>query len=88
MLIEDEGETMLRPGDAAGFKAGVAERPSSDQSHRTRRACYLEIGTRAPRERAHYPDVDLESPSATQRHDSQYTHRSQASPIRLRGGTP
>ena len=23
-LIEDEGETVLRPGDAAGFKAGVA----------------------------------------------------------------
>jgi uncharacterized cupin superfamily protein len=52
-LIEDEGETVLRPGDAAGFKAGVANghhlvnRSNSD-------AVYLEIGTRTLRERAHF----------------------------------
>ena len=57
-LIEDEGETLLRPGDAAGFKAAVANshhlvnRSNSD-------AVYLEIGTRTPRERAHFSDVDL-----------------------------
>jgi len=57
-LIEDEGETVLRPGDAAGFKAGVANghhlvnRSNSD-------AVYLEIGTRTLRERAHLSDVDL-----------------------------
>jgi uncharacterized cupin superfamily protein len=57
-LIEDEGETVLRPGDAAGFKAGVANghhlvnRSNSD-------AVYLEIGTRTLRERAHFSDVDL-----------------------------
>src|SRR5262245_64055888 len=44
-LIEDGGEIVLRPGDAAGWKAGVADghhlinRSSSD-------AVYLEVGTR------------------------------------------
>jgi uncharacterized cupin superfamily protein len=59
VLIEDEGETLLRPGDAAGFKAGVAN--GHHLVNKTQRdAVYLEIGTRAPTERAHYPDVDLE----------------------------
>lgn len=57
-LVEDEGETLLKAGEAAGFKAGVANghrlvnRSSKD-------ALYLEIGTRAEHERAHYPDDDL-----------------------------
>jgi uncharacterized cupin superfamily protein len=59
VLIEDEGETLLRPGDAAGFKAGVAN-GHHIVNKTPRDAVYLEIGTRAPAERAHYPDVDLE----------------------------
>jgi uncharacterized cupin superfamily protein len=57
-LIEDGGATLLRAGDAAGFKAGAANghqlvnRSAAD-------ALYLEIGTRAARERVHYSDVDL-----------------------------
>ncbi len=58
VLIEDDGESVLRPGDAAGFKAGVANgHHLVNKSERD--ALYLEIGTRARRERAHYPDVDL-----------------------------
>jgi uncharacterized cupin superfamily protein len=58
VLIEDAGETLLRPGDAAGFKAGVANgHQLANKSARD--ALYLEIGTRAPTERSHYPDVDL-----------------------------
>jgi len=54
---EDEA-TVLRPGDAAGFKAGVAT--GHHLVNRSQRdAVYLEVGTRAKRERAHYPDVDL-----------------------------
>lgn len=57
-LIEDDGETLLRPGHAAGFKAGIANGHHlvnrSDQD-----ALYLEVGTRASTERAHYPDNDL-----------------------------
>ncbi|PLX37504.1 MAG: hypothetical protein C0606_04155 [Hyphomicrobiales bacterium] len=58
VLIEDAGETVLRPGDAAGFKAGVFD--GHHLVNRTDRdAVYLEIGTRAETERAHYPDDDL-----------------------------
>src|SRR6187455_3299562 len=58
VLHENDGETVLRPGDAAGFKAG------SGVAHclinRTDRdALYLEVGTRAKSERVHYPDVDF-----------------------------
>jgi uncharacterized cupin superfamily protein len=58
VLVEDAGETLLRPGDAAGFKAGVANGHHLVNKS-AREALYLEIGTRSPRERAHYPDVDL-----------------------------
>jgi uncharacterized cupin superfamily protein len=58
VLIEDGGETVLRPGDCAGFKAGV---PNGHHlvNKSQRDALYLEIGTRAAAERAQYPDVDL-----------------------------
>jgi uncharacterized cupin superfamily protein len=57
-LIEDGGETVLRPGDCAGFKAGVANgHHLVNKSQRD--ALYLEIGTRAAGELAHYPDADL-----------------------------
>jgi uncharacterized cupin superfamily protein len=58
VLHEDGGEVVLRPGDAAGFKAGVANghclinRTAND-------AVYLEIGSRARRERVEYPDIDM-----------------------------
>jgi uncharacterized cupin superfamily protein len=57
-LVEDDGETVLRPGDAAGFKA------NSGNGHcllnrGSRDALYLEVGTRAARERVHYPEDDL-----------------------------
>jgi uncharacterized cupin superfamily protein len=58
VLIEDDGETVLKPGDAAGFKA------NSPNGHHvvnksSRDAVYLEVGTRSKYERAHYPDVDM-----------------------------
>ncbi len=58
VLIEDAGETVLKPGDAAGFKANV--RNGHQLVNKSGRdAAYLEIGTRAKHERAEYPDVDL-----------------------------
>src|SRR5262249_41089400 len=58
VLIEDGGETVLKAGDAAAFKAN-----SGDGHHlvnrTTREALFLEIGTRSKRERVEYPDVDL-----------------------------
>jgi len=58
VLKENDGETLLKPGDAAGFKSG------SGIAHclinrSTRDAVYLEVGTRAKNERVHYPDVDF-----------------------------
>ncbi len=58
VLVENDGETVLKPGDAAAFKAG------SGNGHRllnrtTRDAVYLEVGTRASADRVHYPDDDL-----------------------------
>src|ERR1700694_4503745 len=58
VLCENEGEAVLKAGDAAGFKAGVANghclvnRSAQD-------AVYLEIGTRAAREQAEYPAIAL-----------------------------
>jgi uncharacterized cupin superfamily protein len=58
VLIENEGETVLKPGDCAGFKANI---PNGHclVNKTDRDALYLEIGTRAASERAHYPDDDL-----------------------------
>ena len=58
VLAENDGEIVLKAGDAAGFKAGsgVAHRLINRSG---RDAVYFEVGTRAKSERVHYPDVDL-----------------------------
>jgi uncharacterized cupin superfamily protein len=58
MLIEDGGETVLKPGDAAGFKANNGN--GHHLVNRSQRdAVYLEIGTRAKHDRVNYSDADL-----------------------------
>jgi uncharacterized cupin superfamily protein len=58
VLVEGDVETVLKTGECAGWKAGVAL--GHQLVNRTGRdALYIEIGTRAPRERAHYPGLDL-----------------------------
>lgn len=57
VLVENEGETVLRPGDAAAFKAGV-ENGHCLVNRSSQDALYLEIGTRAASERTEYPDID------------------------------
>ena len=59
VLVENEGETILRAGDCAGFKAGVANghhfQNRSDQD-----VLLLEIGSRRPdQDGCDYPDIDL-----------------------------
>lgn len=58
VLVEDDGESVLKPGDAAGFKAqaGVGHQLVNRSD---RDAVVLEIGTRSPSERVHYPGADL-----------------------------
>jgi len=58
VLIDDGGETVLKPGDAAGFKASVRNGHHLVNKS-TRDAVYLEIGTRSKHERAEYSDVDM-----------------------------
>jgi uncharacterized cupin superfamily protein len=58
VLIEDEGETVLKAGEAASFKAGV--RNGHHLVNRSDRpALLLEIGTRDGNDRGEYPDIDL-----------------------------
>ena len=57
-MVTNAGETVLKPGMAAGFPAN-----DGDGHHLINRSAadahYLEIGTRANDEDATYPDVDL-----------------------------
>ena len=58
VLHENDGEIVLKPGDAAGWRANggighcLINRTDRD-------ALYLEVGTRSKAERVHYPDVDF-----------------------------
>ena len=58
ILHENDGEIVLKPGDAAGWRANggighcLINRTDRD-------ALYLEVGTRSKAERVHYPDVDF-----------------------------
>jgi uncharacterized cupin superfamily protein len=58
VLREDGGETVLKPGDAAAWKAGV---PNGHCliNRSNRDAVFIEVGTRATTERAHYSEIDM-----------------------------
>jgi uncharacterized cupin superfamily protein len=59
VLVTDAGEEILRPGDCAGFKAGV-EDGHHFQNRAARDAVILEVGSRKPAEdHGDYPDIDL-----------------------------
>ncbi len=57
-LIEDEGETPMRPGDCAAWKAGVAN-GHHFVNRSDRPARFLVIGSRIADEVASYADVDM-----------------------------
>ena len=58
VLVEDEGETVLRAGDCAGFKAGV-----QNGHHLVNRsgasARLLTVGTRDDGDHGEYSDIDM-----------------------------
>jgi uncharacterized cupin superfamily protein len=57
-LVTDEGETPLKPGMCAGFKAGTGN--AHHLVNRTQRdVIYLEVGDRTAGDSASYPDDDL-----------------------------
>jgi uncharacterized cupin superfamily protein len=58
VLIDEAGETLLRPGDAAAFPRGDGN--GHHLVNRTDRpALYLEVGARTATEHVHYPDDDF-----------------------------
>ena len=58
VLVTDEGETVLRPGMVAGFRAGTANgHHLVNRSDKTVRV--LEVGTRTVEEVAYYSDIDM-----------------------------
>ncbi|MCR5877697.1 cupin domain-containing protein [Phenylobacterium sp. J367] len=59
VLVEDDGEHILRPGDFAAWKAGV-QNGHHLQNRTDRDAVYLEIGSRKPdTDDCDYPDIDM-----------------------------
>lgn len=57
-LVEDDGETVMYPGDCAAWKAGVAN-GHRFVNHSDRPARFLVVGSKNPDEVATYSDVDL-----------------------------
>ena len=69
VLVSDAGEEILRPGDCAGFKAGV-----EDGHHLQNRSegdvVLLEVGSRKAEDAGDYPDIDMRfSPDGFMRKD-------------------
>ncbi len=59
-LITDAGETVLRPGMCAGFKAGTGD--GHHLVNRTDRdVIYLEVGDRTAGDAGSYPDDDIQA---------------------------
>ena len=84
VLCEDAGETVLKRGDAAGWKAGEANGHCL-VNRGTRDAVFLEIGTRAPSETVTYPDIDMRA--ERQGTELRYLHKD-GTPYPPRSGTP
>ena len=59
VLVTDEGEQVLKAGDCAGFKAGVANGHHL-QNRSDREVVLLEVGSRQPEaDGCDYPDIDM-----------------------------
>ena len=57
LLIEDEGETTLRPGDVAAFPMGVAN--GHQLVNRSGAPCTFVAVGRVAETDCHYPDIDM-----------------------------
>jgi uncharacterized cupin superfamily protein len=71
VVVEDDGDHLLRPGDCVGWKAGV---PNGHclQNRSDRDAVYLEVGSRRPEtDTCDYPDIDM----VTRPRERFYRHR-------------
>lgn len=57
-LVTDSGEQPLRPGECAGFPAGLRDGHHL-QNRSTRDALLLVVGSRSDLDHGEYPDIDL-----------------------------
>jgi uncharacterized cupin superfamily protein len=69
VLIEEDGETVLRPGDVAAFPKGVPN--GHHLVNRGEAPCVFVAVGRIAASDCHYPDVDMHLDSATGR----FTHK-------------
>ena len=72
VLVTDEGEEILRDGEAAGFKANDPDGHCL-QNRSASEALVLEIGSRVASSIGHYSDIDMMAPPGGQ--PAAYTHR-------------
>jgi len=72
VLVTDDGEEVLRAGDAAGFPANDTN-GHCFQNRSDREAQILEVGTRVTGDMAYYPDIDMVAPPGGK--PAAYTHR-------------
>jgi uncharacterized cupin superfamily protein len=72
-LVTDDGDEVLRAGDAAGFKAGD-ENGHCLQNRSAGEVRVLEIGTRLS-ETAYYPDIDMVAHAGAGGKPAPYTRR-------------
>ena len=72
VLVTDDGEELLRPGDAAGFRAGDTNGHCL-KNRSQGEALVLEIGTRVADDTAFYSDIDMMCPADGK--PAVYTHR-------------
>ncbi|MEP3333709.1 cupin domain-containing protein [Sedimentitalea sp.] len=58
VLVEDDGEVVMRPGDCAAWPAGQ-ETGHHLVNRSDKRAAFLVVGTRTPSETVIYSDIDM-----------------------------
>jgi uncharacterized cupin superfamily protein len=74
VLVTDAGETPMRAGDVAGFKAGVQDGHHL-QNRSGRDAVFLVVGTRDDADSGEYSDIDMVFRDASYANGSHYAHR-------------
>ena len=75
-VAEDDGEHVVRPGQATGWAKAVANAPCL-RNRSDRRDFYVVVGTRPAEVTAHYPGIDLH-----------YTRRNGLRTMSRKDGTP
>jgi uncharacterized cupin superfamily protein len=63
MLVEEDGETMMRAGDCAAFPKGIAN--GHHLVNRSERDCVFVVVGRPAASDCHYPDIDMHLDAAS-----------------------